>query len=1017
MARLGRLTWLIVLLSGVWLAAPAAALDPRLSIGQLKHTRWTVEDGAPPDIIAIAQSKDGFLWLGAGNGLYRFDGISFEAIPAIAGDRTRSAQITALFFDRSGALWVGYRRGGLAVYRNGRWLPLALPDVARPVIGFAQTPDGAVWVLSSRLNKPITRYKDGKWTAIDSSWGMPDQIVSSIATTRDGSLWAVGWKGISRLARDARHFEHVKDGEDLETGEHNRALSLDRSGRLWMLSADGLRLVFDGRNFVPAAEGAFSNFTMPARYLPRLVADRDGGFWASPQQGGITRLSLPGDASHRFEQRDLEPFGMKEGLSADNASALFEGRSGEIWVGTASGLDRFRSTSVIPMPTLAMEGGLATLALADGNLYLESRDALYIVPRGGSAERLVAGVGYIGAACAAPDGSVKLLINGELLTVRRGSIDRTTAPAELANRAKECLFDGAGRLLVAGADAGIWSYAGNKWVRLPIAGINFNNNWATTIQSGPNGRIFVTLGGLGLYELTGEHLKPIWDAAQIGSISAIDSLDGQLVMGGRFGLARYDGKKISVISADEQPYLAGANSLTHTATDLWMFTDRGLVRIPHTMLFAAFDHRAKAQPRLYGLLDGLPAVLFDPNSHSIAAGADGRVWMSAPGGVALFDGSRPDLPREAVQPVILSLATEGRSYDADAGPVRLAQGTSRFSIAFTAPALQRPDLVRFRYRLSGVDANWVDAGSTRTAAYTNLGPGDYRFDLSSSNGAGWTPSVSMAIKIPPTFVQSIWFKLVIALLIAGLIWFAYIFRLRRVTDRVRASLEARLAERERIARELHDTLLQGFHGLIYRFQSIADRIGDNEPVKPLINQALDQADAVLVEGRESVGRLRGRGSPCDLAEALTETAREAPTERAAQFNLTVEGQAVALHPAAHDEVLRIAQEAIRNAFRHAEAKSISASLIYLPGELRFGLSDDGIGIPETVAKDGERAGHFGLVGMRERASRIGGTLTISSRAGSGTEITLSVPGRTAYFSVRKRWLDWVSGRVAGIDDG
>lgn len=1011
MARLGRLTWLIVLLSGVWLAAPAAALDPRLSIGQLKHTRWTTEDGAPPEITAIAQSKDGFLWLGAGNGLYRFDGISFKAIPSIAGDRSRSAQITALFFDRSGALWVGYRRGGVAVFRSGRWQPLALPDPVRSVIGFAQTRDGAVWVLSSRLNKPITRFKDGKWTAIDGGWGMPDQIVSSIATTADGSLWAVGWKGISRLAPGAHHFEHLEDGQN------NRALALDRSGRLWMLSPAGLRLVFDGRSFVSADKGAFSNFTLPVRFLPRLVADRDGGFWASAQQGGITRLSLPGSGSRRFEQRNLEPFGMKEGLSADNASALFEGRGGEIWVGTANSLERFRSTPIVPMPDLAKDGGYGAFTLPDGRPYLLSKDALYIIPPRGIPQKLVSGIDYIGAVCSAPDGSIRALIKSGLLAVRGGAITRTTAPAELDDRSKECLVDRTGRLLVAGLDAGVWSYADKRWTKLSIAGINFNNNWAGNILSGPGGRIFVTLGSLGLYELIGDRFTPIWDAAAIGSISSIDSLDGQIVMGGRFGIARYDGKKISLISSDEQPVLAGANSMSHTAAELWMETDHGVVRVPRAMLLAAFDRRAIAQARVYGLLDGLPAISFNTNSHEIAAGADGRVWISAPGGVALLDDSRPAPPRETVQPVILSLAVGARSYDGEAGPALLAEGTSRFSIAFTAPALQRPDLVRFRYRLSGVDQNWVEAGSRREAAYTNLGPGDYRFDLSSSNGAGWTKPVSMTIRIPPTFVQSIWFKLLLAVLVAGLVWLAYVTRLRRVTDRVRASLETRLAERERIARELHDTLLQGFHGLIYRFQSIADRIGDNEPVKPLINQALDQADAVLVEGRESVGRLRGRGSPCDLAEALTETAREAPAERAAQFNLTVEGQAVALHPAAHDEVLRIAQEAIRNAFRHAEAKSISASLIYLPGELRFGLSDDGIGIPETVARDGERAGHFGLVGMRERASRIGGTLTISSRAGGGTEITLSVPGRTAYFSVRKRWLDWVSGRVAGIDDG
>ena len=221
-------------------------------------------------------------------------------------------------------------------------------------------------------------------------------------------------------------------------------------------------------------------------------------------------------------------------------------------------------------------------------------------------------------------------------------------------------------------------------------------------------------------------------------------------------------------------------------------------------------------------------------------------------------------------------------------------------------------------------------------------------------------------------------------------------RLRQATDRVRAGLEARLAERERIARELHDTLLQGFQGLILRFQSIADRLPLEQPVRPLIDQALDRADTVMVEARNRVHLLRGKNAAGDLAAAIADTASELLLDRPAEFELVVEGQPRPLDAAAHDDVLGVAQEAIRNAVRHAHASRITASLVYLPHRFRFALADDGAGIPQSVAAPGQRPGHFALVGLRERAERLGGELQITSRANAGTEVAFSLVAARAY---------------------
>jgi signal transduction histidine kinase len=274
--------------------------------------------------------------------------------------------------------------------------------------------------------------------------------------------------------------------------------------------------------------------------------------------------------------------------------------------------------------------------------------------------------------------------------------------------------------------------------------------------------------------------------------------------------------------------------------------------------------------------------------------------------------------------------------------------------------------------------------------------------IAANNDGVWNrEGALLEFTIPPTFLQSNWFVLLCLLGFGALLWLAYSMRVRQVTAGVRARLMIRLAERERIARELHDTLLQSFQGLVLRFQAVAERIPGDLPLRGIVDQALDRADAALIEGRERVRELRAEGG--DFAQALVDVAEELAADTTTRFNLTIEGQPRQLHPMVHDEVQRIGLEAIRNAFRHAQAREVEAVLTYRSGELRFGLRDDGAGLPADLAAGGERAGHYGLTGMRERAMRIGGTLTISSGKNAGTHIMLSIPGRAAYAVQPGRW--------------
>ncbi len=239
----------------------------------------------------------------------------------------------------------------------------------------------------------------------------------------------------------------------------------------------------------------------------------------------------------------------------------------------------------------------------------------------------------------------------------------------------------------------------------------------------------------------------------------------------------------------------------------------------------------------------------------------------------------------------------------------------------------------------------------------------------------------------------------------ALLWFAYSLRVHRVKMKIHAGMEVRLAERERIARELHDTLLQGFQGLVLHFQAAANRIPEGWPARKAIDEALRRADDVLVEGRDRVRELRTLAGSADLTESWIAVASEFGPEETIDFDLTVEGTPRPLHPLVLEELQRIGEEAIRNAFRHSGAGTIEAMLSYRHNQLRLLVRDDGVGLPPCVASKGERSGHFGLTGMRERAQRIAATLTIVSREGAGTELLLSIPGGAAYAEQgpRRRW--------------
>lgn len=382
-----------------------------------------------------------------------------------------------------------------------------------------------------------------------------------------------------------------------------------------------------------------------------------------------------------------------------------------------------------------------------------------------------------------------------------------------------------------------------------------------------------------------------------------------------------------------------------------------------------------------------------------------------------LDPAQDDAGRPRPEVVIRSVVAGKASY-APEPDLQLPERTTSLRIDYAAEGVAATDGVNFHYRLEGVDESWQDAGTRRQAFYTNLGSGAYRFQVMASGGHGsWGKAgATLDFSIRPTFFQTGWFH--VLSWIAGFIflWMMYLVRLRQMTLRLRARLEERYGERERIARELHDTLLQGVQGLILRFHALANRSAD-PLMRELIEQTLDHADTVLEEGRDRVRALRDLAHPVDdLAAGLTALGREMAEIHNVSFRVQQLRNSRELDPIVRDEIYQVGREALFNAFQHAAAHSIEVELAYDPRELRLRVRDSGKGIDAEVLRTGNRPGHWGLRGMRERAGKIAGTLDIWSREGSGTEVELRVPAATAYRGRATRaWLLRLAGKAVAMD--
>lgn len=688
----------------------------------------------------------------------------------------------------------------------------------------------------------------------------------------------------------------------------------------------------------------------------------------------------------------------RNALSMDRAetypvqiSTLLRDAEGTIWGGAPDGLHRFVRTPVVRYAAIkGVRTGIASGP--DGSIYIGGDEGLYRIVDGKA--QLILRSSLVSEVCSVTgEGAYVLTYKNEYL-VRGSSLTRIIGPLEHERQfGQGCTSDPQGHLWQAVSAGGIYRLHGKRWVK------NESLPAATAFIATGNNTFIVNQPLRLLARVHDGETTPIWPEGSkdgVGFVRMLKQLDRETWIGGEAGLARYDGRRVRQLSARTYPWLTGVMGIVRVGGHYWMISAGGIIRVAVSDLDAAFSRPGIPVPRAnYGQSGVIRARTESYSANDAAVDAQGRLWFVTSTGVVQVDPSRI-APRKPDMPIRMTgLQVDGTPYALDGA--RLPAGTTRVSLSYVGLGLSHAEGNRYRYRLDGVDEHWVDAESRRRVDYAGLGPGTYRFHVTAATDDGpWTKrETGVTFVIAPHFWQTTWFRLAILAGAALGLYALFRWRLRLAMQATRDRIEERVAERERIAQDLHDTLLQGFQGLMLRFQTVLHLTTPGTPAHTAIGEALDRADDVLLHGRERVRGLREDAEPKCIAETLRACAHRV-VGNALNWELRVDGPERLVGAPVAEEVELAVGEALANAVKHAQATNIRVEIHHSRDRLSLRIVDDGTGLPEEVRVAGGREGHFGLTGMRERIERLGGTFGIANAAGRGTSIRLTLPAKIAY---------------------
>jgi signal transduction histidine kinase/ligand-binding sensor domain-containing protein len=775
---------------------------------------WAFKDGAPESPTALAQTADGYLWVGASSGLFRFDGTRFELFRAASGEPLQSTFVAALSAADDG-LWVGYWFGGFSLIKNGRARNFV--ETTGTVIGFARDKEGVVWAGGNegRPGKSgLWRFDGSSWQSAGEQWNFPAKPVAHLGFDREGNLWV--------LAGRRSNLEDPKELHVLPAGERK----FRRAGGelfVWGFTRDADQMVVTSREARAPAGGSFIAWESPSPRHPILrrgthqVLDRADGVWVFTLDDWVLRHPV-GDPLPAVIERAAP--GNSEVYKVDaNHGATLVDREGSLWMGDGSGIHRLSYSplvrQVVPPADLSLfmvapgEGGAMWITAADGR----GKSALYRVRDGKvDLERSLPGVSSF--AYRAPDGTNWFAGEGGLWHLAGERFSRVDLPPELAELARflvSMTHDGSGGYWVSAGGSGLYRLQGSTWTRYrpspylppeearklcPGSGV------LVTFTDRAN-RIWLgcTKGQLAVVDGQTETHFGAKEGVQVGNVTAIHGRGSALWIGGEFGLQQYDQGRFHTIRGLDPEALRGISGIVETADgDLWLNGLGGIVHISRAEIAQAInDPSYRVSSERFDRRSGLPGLPSQVRRMPTAIeGADGRLWFSVGGGVVWLDPQRRSARLPAPPVSIQSVSADSERHELDQ-PLRFPAGTSNVQIGYAAVSLLRPDSIRFRYRLQGVDDDWHDAGTLTSVSYRSLSPGAYRFEVDASDANGiWSgKTATTQFTNLPAYYQTNWFRALCACLFLAMLWMAYRLRVRHLQRRFEVTLRAEEKLREK----------------------------------------------------------------------------------------------------------------------------------------------------------------------------------------------------------------------------
>ena len=936
-------------------------------------TTWIESDAGPLGAVsAIVQDADGYLWVGTTAGLFRFDGVRFTPWESLSEAPLPRSPVSALHVARDGSLWAGFTNRAGVAHIVGRRVELSGAGTLRSVNALVEDRQGAMWAVD---DPGLYRLTGRQWDARPIDDATQVRAVAA-GVTQDGTLWVGSSTGLYVQQMDGG-FRKAADDWVWDVSEQGSVT--------WLTDTLG------GFRRMGERERARTGFEANGY---RLAHDRLGQLWVATIGEGLWRVRANPSGAPVIEKATLQ-----SGLFSDSVQALLEDRDGNLWVGTTVGLHRLTRQKLTPLTNV----GLVTAAAATGDAGLwagtnyglvkfTQQDGQWTGRRIGGPELYVqtlhrdaAGVLWIGA-------------NEGLRRLSGDTIEPVPLPREYALGAISCLSSDTRGGIWIGDGRQILHWDRQRFVPLqlprdyPDRAVCLHNDQQDRLWIGfPEGRLAVRHRDGTFAFFPQETFGPYADTIH----NVTETKDGTIWVATNGGVTRFANGRFTTLTrlnglpADR--VWAVVDDLTGS---LWISQDVGITRLhPDEFDKAAASPSYRIRYEAFDSSDGLAGAPILRVRTGRAA--DGRIWFVRGGALTVADPRAfGGWPRPIPAPVRIERATtEERRFAADNG-LELPAGTKRVEIDYTTVALTSPNRLRFRYRLEGFDTDWIQAGTRRSAVYTNLPPRSYRFLVEgSTEEGGWKESMAgWEFRVRPAYYQAAWFYAAAIAAIGALVWTTWRVRV----GVVRRQYSAVVAERARLSREIHDTLLQSLVGVALQLDALEHgAAATSRESAGALRRMRRQVEAYIREARQSISDLR---SPLletrTLADALREIGRDATADTPVHFSLAVSGRTRPCATRLENELLRIGQEAITNAVRHAKARHIELELRFAADAVALRVVDDGQGLLPDNAAEAHEA-HYGLTGMKERAEHLGGRFRVASLPQGGTEVEAVLPSPAA----------------------